>query len=180
MEDFSGKVIAAFKGLLFKIATLNALRLVEVDDSTLTPAANSQSSRSLGQMLLSAIQLVGGKPALRVIIDRPYKVYTALVTQAGTAVQTVKVLQNTLGAVTLAYEDVGIYQFNSAALFTADKTAVIVGMADTALAEVRYEIASTSRIKVKTFQNDVQTGVLTSTATNALLTDTLVEIRVYK
>ena len=59
---------------------------------------------------------------------RPYKVYSALLTQIGVTAPTAIVLENTLGgAVTFTYVSPGIYTINSSSLFTVDKTSVIAG-----------------------------------------------------
>jgi len=61
---------------------------------------------------------------LNPVLDRGYKVYSALVSQVGTAAPTAIVLENTIGAVNFTYEDVGVYRINSVGLFTEDKTFV--------------------------------------------------------
>lgn len=53
---------------------------------------------------------------------RPYKVYTALVTQTGTDAPTAIVLENTLGNITFTRTGVGVYHIVSDGLFTIDKT----------------------------------------------------------
>ena len=57
---------------------------------------------------------------------RPYKVYTALLTRTGATAPTSIVLENTIGAITLSRNSVGVYDINSTDLFTADKTTVFV------------------------------------------------------
>jgi hypothetical protein len=54
--------------------------------------------------------------------SRPYKVYTALLTQYGTNAPTAAVLENTIGTITFGYQSPGNYTVNSSALFTANKT----------------------------------------------------------
>ena len=59
---------------------------------------------------------------------RPYKVYTALLTQTGTNAPTAVVLENTLGgSITFGYTGVGTYSANSSSFFTTSKTSVILG-----------------------------------------------------
>jgi hypothetical protein len=61
-----------------------------------------------------------------------YTVYTALISQAGTAAPTQTILQNTTGqTLTWARTGAGAYTVTSgAALFTADKTAVFLNVGD--------------------------------------------------
>ena len=60
-------------------------------------------------------------------IAKPYKVYTALLSQSSTSNPTVVILENTLGTVTFTRSSIGVYSVNSSGLFTADKTFVIMG-----------------------------------------------------
>ena len=61
---------------------------------------------------------------------RPYKVYTAFLTQSGTSAPTATVLENTLGA-TLSYSYVseGLYGISaSASVFDIDKTVIFTSI----------------------------------------------------
>ena len=58
---------------------------------------------------------------------RPYKVYTALLTQSGTNAPVATVLENTLGEVTYSYTAVGKYSITSNGLFLTNKTVVFFG-----------------------------------------------------
>jgi hypothetical protein len=58
--------------------------------------------------------------------SRPYKVYTALLTQTGTSAPVATVLENTLGSISFTYESTGIYKVLSSSLFTPNKTAVFI------------------------------------------------------
>ena len=58
---------------------------------------------------------------------RPYKVYVALLSQSGTSAPTAIVLENTIGAVSFAYNSTGFYSAVSSGLFTVDKTACFLG-----------------------------------------------------
>lgn len=53
---------------------------------------------------------------------KPYKVYTALLTQAGTNAPVANVLENTLGEVSFSYSSIGYYIIESDGLFIQDKT----------------------------------------------------------
>jgi hypothetical protein len=67
----------------------------------------------------SATQLVKGNGALTV----GYKVYTALISQSGTAIPTVTILENTLGFTpTFTRSNVGLYTMLSSGAFIASKT----------------------------------------------------------
>jgi hypothetical protein len=57
---------------------------------------------------------------------RPYKVYTALLTQTGTTAPVAKVLENTIGDVWFTYDDFGNYLVNSSGLFTINKTFLLL------------------------------------------------------
>jgi hypothetical protein len=65
-------------------------------------------------------------------VTAAYTVYTALITQAGVAAPTAKILQNTTGdTLTWARTGAGAYTVTSStALFTADKTAVFLNVGD--------------------------------------------------
>lgn len=59
-------------------------------------------------------------------ITRPYKIYTALLTQSGTSAPTATVLENTLGGtVVWSYVDVGIYWGSLTGAFTSNKTVIL-------------------------------------------------------
>ena len=53
---------------------------------------------------------------------RPYKVYTALLTQSGTDAPTAIVLENTIGEISFTYENPGFYVCISDNLFILEKT----------------------------------------------------------
>lgn len=55
---------------------------------------------------------------------RPYKVYSAILSQTGTNAPTAVVLENTIGSIFLTRTDVGMYRVSSNSLFTADKTTI--------------------------------------------------------
>lgn len=103
-----------------------------------------------------------------------YTLYTALITQAGAAIPTAKILQNTTGAVlTWGRTSAGIFTLTSnAAIFTADKTIVFAnpGNDDGATGDPSIIWARTSPT------------VLTITASagvNSVLTDGAFEVRIY-
>lgn len=102
------------------------------------------------------------------------KVYTALISQSGTAAPTVTVIENTTGAtITWARSTVGSYTATaSLAIFTVNKTACIVSggwlIANTTLKITR---SSTTVCVLNSFAS--------GSATDSTLSETFVEIRVY-
>lgn len=65
------------------------------------------------------------------LIARPYKVYTALLTQSGTSDPTAIILENSLGGtVTWTRNDAGDYTATLSGGFPADKTWIISGLVD--------------------------------------------------
>jgi len=101
---------------------------------------------------------------------RPYKVYTALITQTGTADPTAEVLENTLGGVPLwERTGVGNYTATLVGVFTLDKTIVFVTGGNTVN-------------NASGFRFDANIVYLTSNNSTSLedgLTLTSIEIRVY-
>jgi hypothetical protein len=61
---------------------------------------------------------------------RPYKVYTALITQESEANPTVIVLENTIGDLEWSYRDTGSYSIELVDAFTVDKTAFFISGLD--------------------------------------------------
>ena len=55
---------------------------------------------------------------------RPYKVYTALLTQSGINPPVATVLENTIGNIVWSYENLGVYSANLISGFPTDKTIV--------------------------------------------------------
>lgn len=105
------------------------------------------------------------------------RVYTALLTQTGTDAPTVVVLQNTLGAdVVWTRQSAGIYKGTCTGKFIEGKTAMY--------AQYTWNNAITSILDF-TYPDSisVNTSVLSGgvyTATDDLLLNTMVEIRVYE
>lgn len=98
--------------------------------------------------------------------SRPYKVYTALISQSGTSAPTVTVLENTLGGnPTLNYTGVGNYGADLTGAFTPEKTAVIISNG-TPLVLSAYRL-SNDRV------------LINCGAGNDRITNATIEIRVY-
>ncbi|WP_316632363.1 hypothetical protein [uncultured Flavobacterium sp.] len=107
---------------------------------------------------------------------RPYKVYTAIVSQTAGGIPTAIVLENTLGgAVTWSKNQVGFFNMNSTGLFTLDKTVVLSSNG------LNYEDASNYNVTWDADSTDT-IRLYTSTAIEPkddLLRKSLIEIRVY-
>lgn len=99
-----------------------------------------------------------------------YKVYHALISQTGVDAPTVKVLENTIGALVWTYDGVGIYQATLAGAFTLNKTSFL--------------FTPNKKGFFQWFANDVnviEVNVSDSAAaaSDGLLGDATIEIRVY-
>jgi hypothetical protein len=111
------------------------------------------------------------------IVVTPYVVYTALITQSGTASPTVTILENTIGSIDWTRDSTGAYKGTSLNLvppFTNDKTiAFISGSRNSYSIPVFYDITrfSDDEIAIYTYQS--------GTNTDGMLSDTSIEIRVY-
>ena len=81
---------------------------------------NSNAAVTVGELN----QVVNG-------LERPYRVYTALLTQSGINPPVATVLENTIGDIVWSYYGVGDYIGTLAGAFPLDKTAVFIGGLDT-------------------------------------------------
>jgi hypothetical protein len=173
------KFVAAIKACIAKIAAGGmALRVTRVDNpGALADGANSQSSRSLETLLeLCIVQDGEGKPAIRLIEEKPYKVYTAFLTQTGTSAPVATVLENELGG-TIVWTyggNAGRYLATLSGAFVANKTAVIIppNLETGKLAFAITDSANANAIEVFTSS----AGVLA----NNLLEGQFIEIRIYR
>ena len=106
-------------------------------------------------------------------IVAPYKVYTALLTQSGTASPTAIVLENTLGVtITFSYVGVGQYTLTATGALTVNKTWVIFNNVDSNAGTITYNVKSLNGF-------DILTRSLGGVTTNGILNLTEIEIRVY-
>ena len=110
--------------------------------------------------------------------SRPYKVYTALLTQTGTDAPVATVLENTLGGeVVWTYGSTGVYIGTLAGVFTSNKTIVFISskissITDPSSGILMAESSTVNTVNINSYGYDA--GVI--------LTDNLVaniEIRVY-
>jgi hypothetical protein len=119
---------------------------------TASPAELETELATLGQVTVASI--------------KPYKVYTALLTQSGTNVPVATVLENTLGGVpTYQRNTQGAYQLTLSNAFINLKTALFI--TDSSASQLRIYRSSVSVINIEM-----------STGDNTLLNNTI-EIRVY-
>ncbi len=107
---------------------------------------------------------------------RPYKVYTALLTQSGTSAPVATILENTLGTtINWSYNAVGSYQATAAVTtFTANKTALFVSPT---VVDSMVNFLNINTTQTQIITKNVFTG--TPVAGNGQLSVTSVEIRVY-
>ena len=103
---------------------------------------------------------------------RPYKVYTALLSQTGTNAPVATILENTLGVVpTYSYGGAGEYKVIHTDGFTLNKTVVFMNTAlNSQTASILIDYQSNDAIHISTFDTTPQ---------NDILFNTSIEIRVY-
>lgn len=105
---------------------------------------------------------------------KPYKVYSALISQSGTSAPTVTILENTIGSIVWTRTGTGEYLATLTGAFTASKTFVSLTLGYLSTIAIGYSIR----------QNDDNVKLLTYDTTNAgvdaKLTNASFEIRVYQ
>ena len=105
--------------------------------------------------------------------SRPYKVYTALLTQSGTNAPTATVLENTLGGtVVWSREAAGFYNATLVGAFTLNKTTVLITQGTGQAIYSGYGDSLTNHIKLIGYS-------FSGTQIDNLLDRTTIEIRVY-
>ncbi len=103
---------------------------------------------------------------------RPYKVYTALITQTGTDDPTVVILENTIGNIVWTRSNPGAYQGYLIGAFTADKTYLTAGPFPYLFnTSVTFQRGNDDVINLLNQTNNIQT--------DGILANTPIEIRVY-
>lgn len=106
----------------------------------------------------------------RLVPQEPkYKVYTALLNQSGTDAPVATVLENTLGNIVWSYDDIGSYIATSDSLFGNHKGGFTQ---DTNVCFRRVTFINDSILNLATLSPS-------TSFTDGLLTDALIEIRVY-
>lgn len=101
---------------------------------------------------------------------RPYKVYTALLTQSGTSAPVATVLENTIGTITITRSGTGEYTITSSGLFTLNKTTF-----DITPIQGFIKQSALSNINTIVFETRSTSNV----ASDELLLSKKLEIRVY-
>lgn len=106
---------------------------------------------------------------------RPYKVYTALISQSGTSAPTVTVLENTLsGSIVWAFDSTGQFTGTLASAFTTNKTIAFTnnsGHISADSVDIKTIYDSVNVIRLKTYSG--------GTIGNSLMSNASIEIRVY-
>jgi len=149
-----------------------------VPTEQLDVVGNGKFSGTISASPATTANQVVVKSQLDAVAARPYKVYTALLSQTGTNAPTATVLENTLGgAVTWTRNSAGIfYGTLSAGVFTGNKTVKFATLGYTGISvnsTIEVENANTSIITVITRVNGIQTdGVMSNGGTS-------IEIRIY-
>ena len=118
------------------------------------------------------------RPLLTAMLDysKPYKVYTALLTQTGTDAPVATVLENTLGGtVVWSYNAVGSYIANLNGAFVEGKTAVIFQYNYGDTVNASYTINTIDQAPDNIYLNTYDSG----TPDDGLLNNDMIEIRVY-
>lgn len=110
-----------------------------------------------------------------------YKRYIAVLNQGGTSAPSAAVQVNELGAtMTWARSLAGIYTLTAgSAVFTASKTFVYISNPITGLVTYIAIPTSTTVITLQSLLASVVGSVLVATAGDGLITDLLIEVRVY-
>ena len=136
------------------------------NDRVLVTNKNGTSFRGLLSQLVTYIES----------FVRPYKVYSALITQSGTDNPTAIVLENTLGVVPVwTYDIVGYCNCTATGIFTENKTAIIIGDTSPFWDGTTTLTGQWGNENYIQFNSIVQLGYLAYGAFN----NTFVEIRVY-
>lgn len=109
---------------------------------------------------------------------RPFKVYTALLTQTSSNAPVATVLQNTLsGAIVWTRTNTGVYAGTLASEFVEGKTVVILlnpaALANGSAHRVLFTWVSANAVGIATYSDEY------SSAADAVLENTPIEIRVY-
>lgn len=117
-----------------------------------------------------------------VSLVNPYSSYQAIISQSSTGAPSATVYKNDFGATTFTWArtSAGLYTVTAnSAVLTTNKTVILMSMPLIGLVNYIVVPTSTSVVTVTTILNSVIATVLTATATDALLTNILFEIRVY-
>jgi len=124
----------------------------------------------ISDLLMTKNFLVSDLATLIGPVVRPYKVYSALISQTGTANPTVIVLENTLGGtIVWSRPTVGVYTGTLTGAFTVNKTTILNSTTSNSIT------LSSSNIN----QVVIETRTVTLGNSDGLLTNATIEIKVY-
>ena len=157
------------------LAALNIKATIENIDATVSGLDGSETKIEAGDN----VEITGSGTTVNpyiinspVIDSRPYKVYTALLTQTGTNAPVATVLEDTLGGtVVFSYDAVGSYTATLTGAFVLNKTWVSITSAASADVTVTAGRSSDNTVNIKSF--------LSGTLTNSIMSPASFEIRVY-
>jgi hypothetical protein len=126
-------------------------------------------SESVGPVTINDDLIVTGSNNIR-----PYKVYTALLTQIGTNAPVATVLENTIGPIIWTYDGIGTYLATSVGNFTVNKTAIFMN-GNSSITQGIYPSINTPGDDIT-----VETAIISPlTYSDDILVSTSIEIRVY-
>lgn len=167
-------------------------------DSALQPAGNGAGLTGLIQSQISGLaaafaakfdtplgtigQYVRGDGTLATLPVLNYKSYQGILTQSSTGAPSVTIGQNDFGATTFTWTRLGAGSYRvtaSTAVFTANKTVIVLGDPSSSLVNYTAVVNSTTTATISTSTLSVITLILNAVTTDGLLTNTLVDIRVY-
>lgn len=144
---------------------------------TLLEKINNLTWYDLINKLKDILKGLNDKPA---VDSRPYKVYTALLTQTGTDAPVATVLENTLGDIVWSRDAEGKYRATSTNLYTESKTLILHGVTDSFNSEqgiipfvIQKDSSDSSIIRVNTL------SITSDIEQDGFLYQTPIEIRVY-
>lgn len=111
----------------------------------------------------------------------PYKSYQTILTQTGTSAPSASdKFNDLLATMTWARTSAGLYTVTAgSAVFTTNKTVIVLSNPITSLVSYIVVPTSTTVITFSSVLSSVVATVLTATLTDALITNLLVEVRVY-
>lgn len=116
--------------------------------------------------------------------SRPYKVYTALMTQSGTDAPVPIILENTLGDIVWTYDAAGTYTGTLLGAFTDSKTVFLLGNENTfnpmnlTIATLGYGDVDTIYLANQRYTKDPATNNLVQAGVDSMIKQSI-EIRVY-
>jgi hypothetical protein len=160
------------------VSSVERLRIANTGESTFSSSVTATSLKATNLAGTGTRTVVadasGNLTATTTPASGGYKVYTALLTQSGTAAPTATVLENTLGFVPdLVYSNVGVYALsNLVSGFTLNKT--VLFLTGDIGSNATYGISRSGVSQVRVISRDDL-----GNTSNGLLVNATVEIRVY-